>query len=230
MSTIILGNGHAPDRSRWVGLSTAIALHAAAVGFLLAHAPAREALREVAPLMVELIPPPSPSPSKPEARTASPPKPLPVRKVAPRPAPQAPVLAAAAPTADAPPVSVPPDPRPLPPLDAKPAAAAPPTPPAAAPVPTVVPPSFQADYLDNPAPAYPALSRRSGEQGRVLLRVHVEANGMPTSVEMRSSSGYDRLDQAALEAVRRWKFVPARLGDKAVAAYVVVPIQFNLRN
>ncbi len=106
-------------------------------------------------------------------------------------------------------------------MEARPALPAPPAP--------VIPPSFNAAYLDNPAPAYPALSRRMGEQGRVLLRVFVEADGMSSRVELRSSSGFERLDQAALDAVRRWKFVPAKQGDQAVGAWVVVPILFNLR-
>ena len=93
----------------------------------------------------------------------------------------------------------------------------------------LIPPAFNADYLDNPAPAYPALSRRMGEEGRVLLRVFVEASGLPSKVELRTSSGSERLDQAALEAVKRWKFVPARQGDRAVPASVVVPIAFNLK-
>lgn len=223
-------SGASPDRSRWIGLSAAIALHAAAVAVLLAYAPAREVLREVAPLMVELIasPPTSPAPP-PEAvpRVDSLPKPLPVRTAQPRPEPETPVLATTAPAATAPAVGVPVDPKSLPPVEARPAPAAAPVP---VPAPAVVPPVFHADYLDNPAPAYPALSRRLGEQGRVMLRVQVEADGLPTSVEVRTSSGFERLDQAALEAVRRWKFVPAKLGDKAVSASVVVPIAFNLKN
>jgi protein TonB len=52
---------------------------------------------------------------------------------------------------------------------------------------------------------------------------------MPARVELRSSSGHDRLDAVALETVRRWKFVPARRGDQAVSAWVLVPISFSLR-
>lgn len=88
---------------------------------------------------------------------------------------------------------------------------------------------FDAGYLQNPAPTYPAISRRLGEEGRVMLRVFVESNGLPSKLEIRTSSGSSRLDQSALDAVQRWKFVPARRGDEAVAAWVVVPIVFNLR-
>ena len=90
-------------------------------------------------------------------------------------------------------------------------------------------PRFNADYLINPAPAYPPLSRRMNEEGRVLLRVMVDADGNPSALEIHTSSGFPRLDQAALDAVRRWKFVPARRGDEAVAGAVNVPIDFRLR-
>lgn len=92
----------------------------------------------------------------------------------------------------------------------------------------LVPPRFDAAYLQNPPPAYPALSRRLGEQGRVLLRVLVRPDGVPESVELRQSSGAFRLDEAALEVVRKWRFVPARQGDIPVTAAVIVPIVFSL--
>jgi protein TonB len=93
-----------------------------------------------------------------------------------------------------------------------------------------VPPDFNAGYLNNPPPAYPSISRRSGEQGRVILRVLVSAAGNPEKVELRTSSTFSRLDEAALGAVRRWRFVPARQGDKPVAAWVLVPIIFTLES
>lgn len=104
-----------------------------------------------------------------------------------------------------------------------------PTPPVPA-APAISQPRFDADYLSNPAPNYPSLSRRMGEEGKVVLRVFVEANGRPAQIELRTTSGFARLDNAAQEAVWRWKFVPARRGDDAVAAWVLVPIVFNLRN
>lgn len=102
---------------------------------------------------------------------------------------------------------------------------------AAAPAPAVLtPPRFDAHYLDNPAPIYPALSRRVGEEGRVSLRVFVGSDGLPAKIELHQSSGYSRLDSAAQETVRRWRFAPARLGDERVGAWVVVPISFSLRS
>jgi protein TonB len=86
---------------------------------------------------------------------------------------------------------------------------------------------FDADYLHNPAPAYPAQSRRLKEEGTVLLLVRVSVEGTPLSVEVRNTSGFERLDEAGLQAVRQWRFVPAKRGGENVAASVLVPIQFK---
>jgi protein TonB len=74
------------------------------------------------------------------------------------------------------------------------------------------------------------MSRRLSEQGRVLLRVQVEADGRAGDVQLHTSSGSPRLDQSALDTVRRWKFVPARRGQEAIAATVLVPIAFTLKD
>lgn len=109
-----------------------------------------------------------------------------------------------------------------------------PTPvPTAPAVPVAVAPSvprFDADYLNNPSPAYPPLSRRLREEGKVMLRVFVEASGAAGTVEIRTSSGFERLDKSAISAVSRWKFVPAKQGAEAVGAWVVVPIIFSLKD
>lgn len=90
-------------------------------------------------------------------------------------------------------------------------------------------PRFDADYLQNPAPVYPALSRKRGEHGVVLLRVYVLADGSADQIEIFESSGFSRLDEAAVRAVKRWRFVPAKLGDETVAAWVRVPVRFDLK-
>lgn len=90
-------------------------------------------------------------------------------------------------------------------------------------------PRFDANYLLNPAPTYPALSRRMREEGKVVLRVFVEPDGRPSQLEIKTSSESHHLDQAALDAVRRWTFVAARRGDEAIGAWVLVPIVFNLK-
>ena len=87
---------------------------------------------------------------------------------------------------------------------------------------------FDADYLKNPAPAYPPLSRRMGEEGKVILRVLVNPQGTADSVDIKTSSGSLRLDEAAQKTVRNWKFIPAKRGDTAVQSWVLVPIIFKL--
>ena len=87
---------------------------------------------------------------------------------------------------------------------------------------------FDAAYLHNQKPVYPVASRRLGEEGRVLLRVRVSAHGQPLEVDVKQSSGFSRLDEAARAAVERWRFVPARQGTEAVEASVLVPLHFSL--
>ncbi len=85
------------------------------------------------------------------------------------------------------------------------------------------------DYLSNPKPNYPAGDRAAGHQGRVILRVRVSAEGRPESVNLLQSSGYSGLDMAALDAVRRWKFRPARMGPLAIPINADVPVNFVLK-
>lgn len=87
---------------------------------------------------------------------------------------------------------------------------------------------FDADYLHNPKPVYPPFSRRVGEEGKVLLKVRVSAQGGALDVAVSKSSGFSRLDSAAVDAVLRWRFVPARRGDEPVESSVIVPISFTL--
>ncbi len=89
-------------------------------------------------------------------------------------------------------------------------------------------PVFNANYLNNPAPYYPSSARRKGTQGKVLLSVVVKIDGTPASVEISRSSGSNDLDEAALDAVKQWKFIPARSNGKFVEAGVVVPVEFKI--
>jgi len=84
------------------------------------------------------------------------------------------------------------------------------------------------DYLENPAPTYPALARRLGQEGTVLLRVDVDTKGNPTRVSLQKSSGFPLLDNTAIQSVKRWKFKPAQVAFFAVSATVDVPITFRL--
>jgi protein TonB len=99
----------------------------------------------------------------------------------------------------------------------------------AAPAPAaVVLPSSDADYLNNPAPVYPRMSRRMGEQGTVLVRVLISADGRAEQAEIRTSSGYARLDEAALDTVKRWRYVPGKRAGTAEAMWFNVPVRFVL--
>ncbi len=92
----------------------------------------------------------------------------------------------------------------------------------------ISPPVFNAAYLRNPPPSYPLVARRNGEQGAVTLRVRVTREGAAASVAIEKTSGSAHLDDAALETVRTWRFVPARQGGQPVEAWVLVPVVFKL--
>lgn len=91
-------------------------------------------------------------------------------------------------------------------------------------------PKFGVAYLNNPEPVYPTMARRQGEQGRVLLKVLVSEKGVAEQVQVTSSSGYEKLDEAAIEAVKKWRFIPAKRSNHPVSAYVLVPIKFSLKS
>lgn len=167
------------------------------------------------PLVVDLLPAPE-SEKTPAAKPLpmSPPKPT---KAQPIPAPRTSTPLAATSSTQAATEALP-----AAPAEAKPAAE---TAPAPAPVSAA---RFDADTLKNPAPAYPALSRRLGEEGKVVLRVQVTPQGTADEVEIRTSSGSQRLDEAARNTVRQWKFIPARRGDTPIQSWVLVPIIFKL--
>jgi protein TonB len=92
----------------------------------------------------------------------------------------------------------------------------------------VTPAGFSAAYLRNPSPRYPVASRHAGEQGTVTLRVRVALDGSASRVTVEKSSGSPHLDAAALEAVKAWRFTPARRGEDAVESWMLVPIVFRL--
>ena len=205
---------------RSAGALATLALHLAALCAILSYEPARTALASAAPIMVSLLTPEPPRPVEiaPQPKPRPKPRPRPVVKPPPLATPAPPVtLAETAPA----PLVVPPPPPPA--QSPEPVAAV------AAPPPVVVTaPVFDAAYLNNPPPAYPTLSRRRGEQGRVVLRVRVDPHGKAGEVQVRESSGHERLDAAATDCVRGWRFVPARRGEEPVAAWVLIPISFRL--
>lgn len=220
MSAALAPAAYGAPTLTWRNLALVLAAH----GLLLITLQRMElvpALPEAPSISVDLLAPPVST-----APVTSPaPSPQVEKRVSPRPPPaiqpSTPLLASAGPspaTESAP--STPPAPA------AAMAPAVPVTVPAAA---TLTQPRYDADYLHNPAPAYPPLSRRLAEEGKVLLRVFVDTNGRAGAVEIKQGSGSARLDQAAADAVAQWKFFPARRGDEAVGAWVLVPIIFSLK-
>lgn len=170
------------------------------------------------PMIVDMLPA-QPEIRPPEAKPVPVSKPQPVKqKAAPAAKTPSPPLETTSSSTPAPaaPVATPPEVRTAPAAPAQPAAE------------PISQARFDADYLKNPAPAYPPLSRRMGEEGKVILRVQVSPQGGADVVEIKTSSGSSRLDEAAQKTVRTWKFVPAKRGDTAIQSWVLVPIIFKL--
>jgi len=78
-------------------------------------------------------------------------------------------------------------------------------------------------------PSYPSSARRLGIQGMTTLRVYVGADGRVGDVVIHESAGHPDLDSAAADAVKRWRFEPARRGAEAVGVWVLLPVEFRLR-
>ena len=173
-------------------------------------------------VMSQFIEPPSPKVTPPP-----PPAPAPAKKAITK----APTVAAPLPMAindPTPAVNAPTGtttPQPVLPAIAAPVAAAPVAPPAP---PAVQLPSSDADYLQNPRPPYPAISRRLNEQGKTTVRVLIGTDGLPQRAEISKSSGFSRLDDAAMATVMRWRYVPGKRGGVAEAMWFNVPINWIL--
>ena len=90
-------------------------------------------------------------------------------------------------------------------------------------------PFVPAAYRETPLPSYPTAAREQGLEGVVVLGVLVGVNGRAVEIAVRTSSGARALDDAAVDAVTRWRFSPAREGRKAVESWVEVPLKFALR-
>lgn len=230
-----------PARRLPVSRNTAIALavvalHVGLIGALQSGLLIRavEVVVVVVPveLLSQIIDPPAPKvapqPPPPPARV---PVPLeqPQKAIAKAPTPEPPLPVAiknAAPAPNAPVGTTAPQPAPAPiaaPVTATPVATA-----AAPAPPSVQLPSSDADYLQNPRPPYPPISRRMNEQGKTTVRVLIGVDGQPQRAEIAKSSGFGRLDDAALATVMRWRFVPGKRGGVAEAMWFNVPINWVL--
>jgi len=196
--------------------------HIAAVWGLLQVREVREAVAEMAPMIFSIVQPPAPTPPpapplppKPQPQQKAPP-PLPVVAAPPSPAP-APFV-----------VPVQPEPTPAPPqpvvLQAPPAPPAPPPPP---PPPRTIS-ATEVQFLKTPTLEYPLASRRARESGRVVLRFFIDERGLPRNVQVNRSSGFARLDEAAVAAIQRALFRPYAENGQAIGVWALVPLDFDL--
>ncbi|MES2879730.1 MAG: energy transducer TonB [Pseudomonadota bacterium] len=212
-------------RRHLVIVGSVLLFHAAAL-WALQTGLLRRAIEVLVPVAVlsELIEPPRPQREPlPAPKLPDQVKPTLIRKMESLPPPPMPVaITDASPTPNAP-VGVAAQTTPLPPLTAPVAAK-----PAAPASPPIELPSSSADYLQNPKPVYPPLSKRLGEQGKVVVRVLIGVDGSAQQAEIRQSSGFERLDQAALTMAQRWRYVPGKRAGVAEAMWFNVPINFVL--
>ncbi len=210
------------------GLVFVVVIHAGLLYFLFKQQliPPPE---QLATLMVNFIPSPQPKEeAKPETPPPPPkPKPKPVKK----PQPQQ-LVAKAPPLSESEPVAPPPPPEPA--LEAEPeaepepvveAAPAPQMP--AGPVSLSSELSVACPHLN--APTYPALSKRLGEEGKLVLRVELDEKGYVDVAHIVNSSGFKRLDEAAMAAVKTWRCTPTVRNGQPVRAVALQPFNFVLQ-
>jgi len=225
------------SRHSSISIATAMALHVLLV--MLVNSGMLEHVHkdiELPPVIIELIqpkklepppPPPKPEPKKPEP--PKPPKPEPVKPEPPKVVEQRPE-----PPKPEPPKSAPPAPEALPkpaPAPAPPpeAVAKPAPPPAPAPSAAKSSSVSSAQYVGSCEAPYPTMSKRMNEKGTVVLKVLVKSDGTAGDVELKSSSGYPRLDQAWLEAIKTCRFTPSTGSDgKPIDEWFSAPHTFRL--
>lgn len=227
-----LGRGQPADglsaTQRRLMVSGVVVVHVLGAWALLQVSAVREAVLQAAPLFVSFIALPAPPvpPAPPAPTPAPPPTPQPVRK----PSPARPLISAAPGLALAAFVvpAAPPQPveAPAPPAPVIMAAAPAPAPAEPAPPPRMIPASA-VQYLEPPVLVYPRLSERNGERGRVMVRVFIDTLGLPQNVQVGQSSGFARLDDAAVSAVRKARFKPYTENGQPAAGWAVVPANFE---
>jgi len=225
------------SRLNWPGFAVVLVLHGAAL-YGLWHYRLIPSPVEAATVFVNFVAPPPPLEKKP--LRLEPPKPVKLekpRRVEMPPPPrqlvvEAPVVMPEEPVAPPPPViaapvvvSQPEPPAPPPPAPPPPAPP-PPAPKPAGPVMLVSELSVACPHRS--PPSYPSLSRRLGESGKVVLRVELAEDGSVDEARVTTSSGFRRLDEAALAAVRLWRCDPPRRGGEPVRAVALQPFNFNL--
>ncbi len=199
---------------------------------ILFSTPTADLQAESSPITVSLIAPvqappeppkPTPEPPKPQVRPPEPVKPKPR------------VVSSTAPSENK--IQAEPEPPKPAPVEAPPPAPieAPPAPVAAAPAPATPPQPKQlaasaVAYLKPPAPKFPEASRRLGESGVVLLKVLVDETGRPVDIQVAKSSGFERLDKAAIAAMKLARFKPYMEGGVPRAVWAPGTINFDLQD
>jgi periplasmic protein TonB len=228
--------GVLPAGRDWLWLAVVVGVHGALlVGVMigLGRAAPPAPPPTVTGMLVAPQPPAAAASVPQETLPAAPERPKP--RVAQRPREATPLAPSNAPSSERAATAPPAEPGPSPQAESTPAdirgASSPAAAPALAPAPApVTPPRTDAAHLNNPAPQYPTVSRRFGEEGRVLFDVYILPDGRVGEIKLRRSSGHARLDEAALDAVRRWRYVPARRGSEPIPYWYVQPVAFSLNS
>ena len=209
------GQSPAQARQRRIVVATMLVLHALGVAGLLNASRLRDVVVEAKPMFLAVVDapaavtPPKPLPPPPTVKAPPPPQ-LALPLIAPEPSPSPSTLVA----------QVVPPPAPV-------VATEPPAPAPAPSLPKTIPPSA-VQYLVPPAPVYSRMSAKMRESGKVLVRVYIDEAGLPRNVQLATSTGFSRLDDAALAAVRSCRFKPYLENGVAVAGWAAIPIEFEL--
>jgi protein TonB len=209
------GHSRAQARQRRGIVASLLLVHGLAILGLLNASRLRAAAADARPIFVAVVEAPAPlAPSRP--------LPAPATRAPPPPAlalpPIATEQAAAPPPVVASPLPPAPSPAPVASADA---------PPAPSIVPKTIPPSA-VQYLIPPAPVYARISARMRESGKAVVRVWIDESGLPRDAQLAQSTGFSRLDDAALTAVRNCRFRPYLENGVAVAGWAAIPIEFEL--
>jgi protein TonB len=214
------GRSPGQRRQRRLVVAAMVALHALLVLGLLGASRLRETAVEARPVFLAVVDAPAPpAPSRPlpppPSATIPPPPTLSLPLIAPEPSPSPSPLVAQ--------VVAPPPPAPAPPAAPVPA----PTPAPAPSLPRTIPPSA-VEYLVPPTPVYSRISAKMHESGTALVRVYIDEAGLPREVQLVKSTGFARLDDSAVTAVRKVRFKPYVENGVAIAGWASIPIEFEL--
>ena len=215
-SPLPYGRSPAQQRQRRVVIATMLVAHGVAIVGLMNASRLRDAVVDAKPIFLAVVDTPAPT---------APPRPLPpppTTKIPPPPQLSLPLIAPEQVPAPSPIAAqvLPPPPAPVAPVEGP-----------QAPAPSIVPktiPASAVQYIVPPAPVYSRISAKMRESGKALVRVFIDEAGLPRNVQLALSTGFARLDDAALAAVRNCRFRPYLENGVAVAGWAAIPIEFEL--